>query len=68
MELHHPITRKLRDLGGQTYRQTDRYPLCYTKGLVFVKIEPTHDYSKHRLVKILPSPVINVGGFNFHKN
>ena len=23
MELHHPIMSKIRDLGGQTYRQTD---------------------------------------------
>ena len=23
MEHHHPIMSKLRDLGGQTYRQTD---------------------------------------------
>ena len=27
MEQHHPIMSKLRDLGGQTYRQIDRFPM-----------------------------------------
>ena len=35
MELHHPIMSKLRDLGDQTYRQTDtksvHFVLAYTQ-------------------------------------